>query len=231
LVSSRRKDATPPEPEAVIDDPGAFITANTVVRTAPLVPEIRLHLADASLTIWEKTEEALGEAGLPPPFWAFAWAGGQALARYVFDQPEQVSGRRVLDFACGCAISGLAASRAGAAEVAASEIDPFAVEAARANARLNASPLKVTLGDIVGSDDGWDVVLAGDVFYEGPGAGRIEAWLAHLHARGATVLIGDPGRSFLPKTRLEPLARYDVAVTRDLEDREVRNARVWRFND
>lgn len=215
----------------MIADPADFIAANTVVRAAPLVPELRLHLADESLTIWEKTEEALGEAGLPPPFWAFAWAGGQALARYVLDNPALARRRRVLDFACGCAIAGLAAARAGAAGVDATEIDPFACEAARANATLNGLVLSARRADVVGEDGGWDLVLAGDVFYEGPGAQRIEAWLAALHARGADVLIGDPGRSFLPRDRLEPLARYDVPVTRDLEDREIRRARVWRFRD
>lgn len=215
----------------MIGDPAAFIASNTLVRSAPLAPELSLHLADETLPIWEKTEEALGEAGLPPPFWAFAWAGGQALARYVLDNPDLVAGRRVLDFACGCAISGLAAARAGASQVDASEIDAFAVAAAQANARLNALAIAPALRDVVGEDDGWDVVLAGDVFYEGPGAARIETWLARLHARGALVLIGDPGRSFLPQGRLQQLARYDVAVTRDLEDREVRRARVWRFKD
>jgi predicted nicotinamide N-methyase len=215
----------------MIGDPAAFIASNTLVRSAPLAPELSLHLADETLPIWEKTEEALGEVGLPPPFWAFAWAGGQALARYVLDNPDLVAGRRVLDFACGCAISGLAAARAGASQVDASEIDAFAVAAAQANARLNALAIAPALRDVVGEDDGWDVVLAGDVFYEGPGAARIETWLARLHARGALVLIGDPGRSFLPQGRLQQLARYDVAVTRDLEDREVRRARVWRFKD
>jgi predicted nicotinamide N-methyase len=166
-------------------DPARFIADNTRVQSAPLTPELSFHLADETIAIWEKTEEALGRMGLPPPFWAFAWAGGQALARYCLDNPALVSGKRVLDFACGCAVAGIGAAR--------------------------------------------DVVLAGDVFYEGPGAARIAAWLSDLHARGALVLIGDPGRTFMPKDRLEALARYDTPVTRDLEDRDVRLARVWRF--
>ena len=214
-----------------MQDPTAFIKANTRIASAPLTPELRFHLADETLPVWEKTEEALGEIGLPPPFWAFAWAGGQALARYVMDQPEIVAGRRVLDFACGCAVAGIGAARAGAASVEASEIDAFAVAAAEANAALNAVALTARHDDVVGEDEGWDVVLAGDVFYEGPGAARIAAWLARLHRRGALVLIGDPGRTFLPKDRLHPLARYDTPVSRDLEDREVRLARVWRFAD
>jgi predicted nicotinamide N-methyase len=213
----------------VIADPAAFIAANTRVQSAPLTPELRFHLADEALPIWEKTEEALERIGLPPPFWAFAWAGGQALARFVMDHPGQVAGKRVLDFACGCAIAGIGAAKAGAARVEASEIDPFAVEAARANAALNGVEIAAEETDLVGEDRGWDVVLAGDVFYEGPGAGRIRAWLRALHDRGALVLIGDPGRAFLPKDALEPLARYDTPVSRDLEDREIRFARVWRF--
>ena len=210
-------------------DPGAFIAANTRVASAPLTPELRFHLADETLPVWEKTEEALGRVGLPPPFWAFAWAGGQALARYVMDAPETVAGLRVLDFACGCAIAGIGAAKAGAARVEASEIDPFAVAAALANAALNDVQINAEEIDLVGEDRGWDVVLAGDVFYEGAAGLRIADWLSGLHARGATVLIGDPGRAFLPKDRLEPLARYDTPVSRDLEDRDVRLARVWRF--
>ncbi len=210
-------------------DPEAFIAANTRVSAAPLTPELRFHLADETLPIWEKTEEALGRIGLPPPFWAFAWAGGQALARYVMDAPVTVAGLRVLDFACGCAIAGVGAAKAGAARVEASEIDPFAVAAARANAGLNQVRLEAEEIDLVGEDRGWDVVLAGDVFYEGPGGARSADWLSSLHERGAMVLIGDPGRTFLPKERLEPLARYDTPVSRDLEDRDVRLARVWRF--
>lgn len=213
----------------MIADPAAFIAANTRVQPAPLTPELRFHLAEEALPIWQKTEEALERIGLPPPFWAFAWAGGQALARYVMDHPAQVAGKRVLDFACGCAIAGIGAAKAGAARVEASEIDPFAVEAALANAALNGVEIMAEEIDLIGQDRGWDVVLAGDVFYEGPGAARIRAWLRALHDRGALVLIGDPGRAFLPKDALEPLARYDTPVSRDLEDREIRFARVWRF--
>jgi predicted nicotinamide N-methyase len=213
----------------VIDGPAAFIAANTRVQSAPLTPELRFHLADEALPIWERTEEALERIGLPPPFWAFAWAGGQALARFVMDHARHVRGRRVLDIACGCPIAGIAAAKAGAGQVEASEIDPFAVEAARANAALNGVEIIAEEIDLIGQDRGWDVVLAGDVFYEGPGAERIRAWLRALHDRGALVLIGDPGRVFLPRDALEPLARYDTPVSRDLEDRDVRFARVWRF--
>ena len=213
----------------MIADPLTFIRTHTRIMAAPLTPELRFHLADETIAIWQETEEALGEAGLPPPFWAFAWAGGQALARYLMDNPGLVKGRHVLDFASGCGIAAIGAAKAGAAQVEASEIDAFAVEAIRANASLNAVDVMAEKSDLVGEDRGWDVVLAGDVFYEGPGAQRIANWLQALHRRGCLVLIGDPGRHFLPRTQLEPLARYDTPVSRDLEDRDVRLARVWRF--
>ena len=195
----------------------------------PLVPEVQLHLAVETVEIWQRTEEALGEMGLPPPFWAFAWAGGQALARYCLDQPEIVAGKRVLDFAAGGAVSGIAAMKAGAAAVEACELDAFAIAAIEANAEANQARLDTRLGDLVGTDDGWDVILAGDVFYEAEPARLIGGWLEQLNDRGATVLIGDPGRSFLPQDKLERLAEYTVPVTRDLEDREVRHAKVWRY--
>tara|TARA_R110002124_G_scaffold139924_1_gene304127 strand:+ start:474 stop:1133 length:660 start_codon:yes stop_codon:yes gene_type:complete len=210
-------------------DPVAFVRAHTALMAPPLVPEIQLHLAVETVAIWEQTEEALGAMGLPPPFWAFAWAGGQALARYCLDNPGIVTGQRVLDFAAGGAVSGIAAKQAGAESVLACELDAFAIAAIKANAGVNAVTLETRLGDLVGSDEGWDVVLAGDVFYEDAPARLIGGWLQALAQRGATVLIGDPGRSFLPQDRLEKLAEYTVPVTRDLEDREVRYAKVWKF--
>ena len=214
---------------AFIADPERFIAGNTRIQSAPLTPELRFHLADETLAIWEKTEEALGRMGLPPPFWAFAWAGGQALARWVMDNPETVRGRTVLDFAAGYGIAGIVAAKAGTAHIQASEIDPFSVAAVRANAALNGVEIDAFERDVVGERGDWDVILAGDVFYEGPGAKRIQDWLSARHAAGTEVLIGDPGRAFLPKDRLEALARYDTPVSRDLEDRDVRFARVWRF--
>ena len=211
------------------------LTADIVLRdhtrigSAPLTPELRFHLADPQSDLWRQEEEALIAQGVPSPFWAFAWGGGQALARLVLDQPERVKDKRVLDFACGCGVAGIAAAKAGADLVTGTEIDAFAVHAARANARLNDVPMQVLHADLVGADDGWDVVLAGDVFYEAEPARLIGGWLEALNARGATVLIGDPGRSFLPQDRLEKLAEYTVPVTRDLEDREVRQAKVWRY--
>lgn len=199
------------------------------VAGAPLTPELRFHLADPASPLWREDEEALAAQGLPAPFWAFAWGGGQALARLVLDHPEQVAGQRVLDFACGCGVAGIAAARAGAAHVCASEIDPFAVHAARANATLNGVRMDVQLTDLVGRDDGWDVVLAGDVFYETEAGARITDWLDGLHRRGARVLIGDPGRAYLPRSRLDMVTRFEAPRAGDLEDQDVGAARVWRF--
>ncbi len=213
-----------------IADRAAFIRANTRLLAVPHAPEIALHLADEATALWEKTEEQLGEIGLPPPFWAFAWAGGQALARYVLDNPELVAGRRVLDFASGSGLVAIAAAMAGAAQVEASEIDGFAIDAIAINAQVNNVAIAPRAGDIVGADEGWDVVLAGDVSYERDMAQRVTDWLQGLAGRGATVLIGDPGRSYLARERLTPVAEYRVPVTRALEDSEIKKTQVWRFS-
>ena len=212
-----------------IPDRRAFILANTCVLPVPHAPEIKLHLADEATELWEKTEEELGLIGLPPPFWAFAWAGGQALARYILDHREIVAGRRVLDFAAGSGLVGIAAAMAGAARVEACEIDEFAIDAIVLNAALNGVAIASRLGDVVGSDDGWDVVLAGDVSYQKDMAEAATDWLAGLAKRGADVLIGDPGRTYLPRDRLRSIAEYRVAVTRALEDAEIKRTAVYRF--
>ncbi|ODT08887.1 MAG: nicotinamide N-methyase [Mesorhizobium sp. SCN 65-20] len=195
----------------------------------PHVPEISLRLADEAHDLWHRTEEQLSEIGLPPPFWAFAWAGGQGLARYVLDHPESVSGKRVLDFASGSGLVAIAAMKAGAASITGADIDPFCEAAIRLNAAANGVAVGFDGSDLVGRDDGWDVVLAGDVFYEKPFADRLVPWFELLRARGAEVLVGDPGRAYLPKNRLEKLATYEVPVTRALEDAEVKRTTVWRF--
>jgi predicted nicotinamide N-methyase len=210
-------------------DPHTFIRENTAMLSPPLVPELKLHLAVETAEIWQKTEEALNLLGLPPPFWAFAWAGGQALARYCLDHATEFSGQRVLDFAAGGAVAGIAAAKAGAATVCASEVDRFAIAAIEENAAVNSVAVKTRTGDLVGVDDGWDIVLAGDVFYEDTLAADITDWLHGLARRGANVLIGDPGRAFLPKDKLDLLAQYTVPVDRDLEDQDVRYAKVWKF--
>lgn len=209
-------------------DPEAFVRANTVLQEAPLVPEVALHLASEVVPLWQATEEALSRMGLPPPFWAFAWAGGQALARYILDHPDAVAGKRVLDFASGCGIAAIAAAMAGAMRVEASEIDAFALAALRLNSNANAAGIAATGEDLIGQDEDWEVVLAGDICYERDLAERVFTWLQALSARGATVLIGDPGRNYLPKDGLERMISYAVKTTRELEDSDVRNASVWR---
>ena len=210
-------------------DPKAFIRAETRPLPVPMVPEITLHLAVESVPIWLRTEEELGEIGLPPPFWAFAWAGGQALSRHILDDPAIVAGKSVLDFASGSGLVAIAAIKAGAISVEAAEIDPFAQAAIALNAELNgAAGISVALGDIIGEDHGWDVVLAGDIAYERDLAARVFDWLIALSARGAQVWIGDPGRSYLPHDRLEKIAEYGVPVSRELEDTEIKRTSVWR---
>jgi predicted nicotinamide N-methyase len=213
----------------MIADPVAFILAETRLRPVPHAPEIALHVADEATELWQRTEEELGEIGLPPPFWAFAWAGGQALARYILDHHETVRGRRVLDFASGSGLVAIAAMKAGAAEVTACDIDPFAIAAIGVNAEANGVAVTPLAADIVGRDGGWDTVLAGDICYEHDLAARVTDWLLSLSNRGAIVLIGDPGRSYLPKDRLENLAVYEVPVTRTLEDSDIKKSSVWRF--
>ncbi|MFZ2467479.1 MAG: methyltransferase [Parvibaculum sedimenti] len=210
-------------------DPAAFIRANTALHEPPLVPEVKLHLASEIVPIWQMTEEELEKSGLPPPFWAFAWAGGQALSRYILDHPEVVRGKRVLDFGSGSGMIGIAAMKANAASVLAADIDIFAAASIRLNAEVNSVSLDVTTEDIVGSpNQGWDVILIGDMCYERPLAERIEKWVHSLVDGGATALIGDPGRTYLPKSGLEKLISYAVKTTRELEDTDVRNTSVWR---
>jgi predicted nicotinamide N-methyase len=213
-----------------LTDPAAFVRANTAVASPPLVPEIRLHLASEITPIWQASEEMLRTAGVPPPYWAFAWPGGQALARHILDHPELVRGKRVLDFAAGCGIGAVAAMRAGAAEAAANDIDPFAAAACRLNAALNGVDVRCTTEDLTGATpEGCDVVLAGDVCYERPMAERAIAWLRRAAKAGALVLIADPGRAYKPKHGLVEIARYDVPTTLELEDRDVRACIVARL--
>jgi predicted nicotinamide N-methyase len=214
---------------APVHDRAAFILAHTRLVAAPLTPEIHLRLADEATELWRKTEDELGRIGLPPPFWAFAWAGGQALARYILDHREFVAGKRVLDFASGSGLVAIAAAKAGAAAVEASEIDAFAHAAIALNAAQNSVSLDVRARDLVGLDEGWDVVLAGDVSYQQDMAAAVTPWLGGLARRGAAVLIGDPWRSYLARQLLEPIAEYDVPVSRALEDAEIKRAGVFRF--
>ncbi|MFT4159590.1 class I SAM-dependent methyltransferase [Shinella sp.] len=210
-------------------DPEVFIRGNTDVLSPPHVPEVKLRLATEAHDLWLKTEEELEAIGLPPPFWAFAWAGGQGLARHVLDHPALVAGKTVLDFASGSGLVGIAARMAGASKVLAADIDPWSETAIRLNAGLNGVTLDHTSDDLIGRDGGWDVVLAGDVFYDRGFAGLLVPWFSALAARGASVLVGDPGRAYCPRERMEALATYTVPVTRALEDSEVKKTTVWRF--
>ncbi|WP_430439909.1 class I SAM-dependent methyltransferase [Shinella sp.] len=210
-------------------DPEVFIRDNTDVLSPPHVPEVRLRLATEAHDLWLKTEEELQEIGLPPPFWAFAWAGGQGLARHILDHPALVTGKSVLDFASGSGLVGIAARLSGASSVLAADIDPWSEAAVRLNAILNGVDLIHTAENMIGRDEGWDVVLAGDVFYDRGFADVLIPWFSTLAARGATVLVGDPGRAYCPRERMEALATYTVPVTRALEDSEVKKTTVWRF--
>lgn len=210
--------------------PEVFIRANTSIMAPPHVPEIRLHLASEAHELWLKTEEELQEIGLPPPFWAFAWAGGQGLARYVLDHPETVAGKKILDFASGSGLVAIAACLAGAAEVLAADIDPWAQTAIRLNAAENDVSIPFLGGDLVGRPIDADVLLAGDVFYDREFAGRLMPWFRNLAAEGRLILVGDPGRTYCPKAHLEFRQTYEVPVTRALEDSDVKKTTVWRFN-
>jgi predicted nicotinamide N-methyase len=211
------------------DRADGFIRANTVLRAPPHVPEILLHLADEAHDLWHRTEEELQEMGLQPPYWAFAWAGGQGLARYVLDHPETVAGRRVLDFATGSGLVAIAAAKAGAADVLAADIDRFCRGAVMLNAAANGVTVPFTDADLTGAEGDWDVVLAGDVFYDRAMTASLLGWFDGMASAGALVLVGDPGRSYLPRDRLTFLAEYQVPVTRALEDAEVKRTTVWRY--
>lgn len=204
--------------------PEDFVRGNASQTLPPLVPEITLYLASEVLPLWKKTEEELAEMGVPPPYWAFAWAGGQALARYVLDHPDLVAGKRVLDIGSGSGLVGIAAAKAGAASVLAADIDAFALAAIALNAHANGVQLAITGEDRIGGPAPFDVILVGDLFYERPLAERLLAWLTPLPA---LVLMGDPGRTYFPKDGIDKRTSYQVAVSRDLEDRELRDTAVY----
>ena len=205
-----------------------FIAANTRLQAVPHAPEISLWLADEITPLWRLTEEELGEMGLPPPFWAFAWAGGQALARWLLDHPDQVAGRRVIDLATGSGLVAVAAMKAGAASVLAADIDPFCAAAVAANATSNGVEIAFTDANLLDAPPPpADLICAGDVFYEKPMAEAVLAWLKQAQANGTRVIVGDPGRTYFPKSGLTLLAEYTVPTTRELEDQEVKRSRVW----
>jgi predicted nicotinamide N-methyase len=214
--------------EPTLEGRRAFILENTRLQPPPHTPELVLHLADEITPIWTLTEEALAEIGLPPPFWAFAWAGGQALARHVLDHPQIVAGKRVIDFATGSGLVAIAAMKAGAASVLAADIDVFCEAAVGLNAAANGVSVAFTEVNLLdAAPPVADVILAGDICYEKPMAEAVMAWLAQGRAAGAAVLIGDPGRTYFPKDGLIKLAEYQVATTRELEDFAVKRTCVW----
>ncbi len=213
-----------------IKDPIDFIRRETRIKPVPHAEEIRLHVADEAMALWQKTEDDLGALGLAPPFWAFAWAGGQGLARYLLDTPDLVRGKRVVDFACGSGLVGIAAMMAGAASCHAVDIDPFAAAATRMNAALNNVALSIETGDITqGAVPQADLVICGDVFYDKHMADAVLAFLDRLLVDGIDVLVGDPGRSYLPRSRLTELAVYSVPVVGALEDSEIKRTFVYRL--
>ena len=210
-------------------DPAAFIRAHTAVSRPPLVPELALHLATEITPVWQASEDWLARHGLPPPFWAFAWPGSQALARHVLDHPGTVAGRHVLDFAAGGGLAAIACARAGAGHVEAAEIDPLASEATRLNAALNDAAVEAITADMVGAPPRWDTVLCGDVCYEAPMTSHILPWLRRLAAAGCEVWLADPGRTYLPQDGLRPAATYKVPTSLELEDRTERVTTIYRL--
>jgi predicted nicotinamide N-methyase len=210
--------------------PAEFVLAHTRVRPAPFVPELRLHLADDSLELWEATRQAVDRGDVPPPFWAFVWAGGQALARHLLDHPDVVAGRPVLDVATGSGLVALAAARAGASTVTATDVDDYAVAATRLNASLNDLTVDTVRADVreLAGAPGL-LVTVGDVFYDEKLAAVMLPALTALAAAGADVLVGDPHRAYLPRERLVPVASYDVEVETDIEDAPVKTSVVARL--
>ncbi|MEQ1651776.1 MAG: methyltransferase [Hyphomicrobium sp.] len=207
----------------------AFVHGNTKLIAPPLVPEIKLHLADESVPIWQKTEEELGEINVPPPFWAFAWAGGQALARYLLDHPETCRGHDVIDLGAGSGLTAIAAAKTGARLVVAADIDVLALAACRLNAVANGVDFGVTDVDLLAKPpDSAAVVLVGDLFYERALADSVLRYIDAAKALGAAVYIGDPQRSYFPRDRFTLLTSYEVPVTRELEDTEIKKTAVWR---
>ncbi len=209
-------------------DPALFVRRNTAIAAPPLVPEIRLHLATEVTPIWQASEESLARGAVPPPFWAFAWAGGQALARYLLDHPETVAGRFVLDFGSGSGLVAIAAAKARRPLRARRRDRPFRRRRDRRQRRAERCRRG---GDDRGCDrrrrPGWQVVTAGDVCYERDMADRVIPWLRALAGGGCLVLLGDPGRAYLPTEGLRTLASYTVPTSRELEDSDTRDGVVW----
>jgi predicted nicotinamide N-methyase len=212
-------------------DPEGFIARNTALETPAMVPEFKLWLATEYVPIWQATEAWLEEQNVDPPYWAFCWPGGQAVARYLLDHPTLVEGKRVIDFAAGSGVSSMAAARAGAAAVVANDIDELSLIAARLNAMANGLAIETSSEDWLAGPEGApeaDVVIAGDVCYEREMSVRALAWLRTHAAKGRLVLLGDPGRNYFSAQGLEELARYEIPTSLQLENRGMRETVVWR---
>lgn len=210
-------------------DLAQFITRQTEIASPSILPELKIYMASEVTPLWQLTEERLKQDGLPPPYWAFAWPGGQGVARYILDHPESVRGKRIIDFAAGSGIAAIAAMKAGAAQATATEIDPLALKAIELNAALNEVRIEMT-GDIdmTQPPKDTDLILAGDVCYQQAMAARLTRWLWICVANGIRVLLADPGRAYVPLGGLDrELACYEVPTSRDLEDRDSRTVKLW----
>ncbi len=212
---------------ATLEDAKAFIRANTRIVKVHDLP-LQMYQADELTPIWEATEKDLAAANVAPPFWAFPWAGGQALARYLIDHPEAVRGKRVLDLAAGSGLVGIAAALSGAAEVSANDIDPMCEAAVSLNAELNNVSIRYIAGNLLdAAPPDFDVIVAADVFYEQRPAQMFRAFLERCHASGITILAGDPGRTYFPRDAFRQAAEYSVETTTEIENHPVQTARVW----
>jgi len=221
--------AKPSRPQTLTENREDFIRANTRLSPVPLLPDIELYLADVGTELRRKTELEVDTGYGPPPFWAFAWAGGQALARYVVDHPEVVAGKHVLDFASGSGLVAIAAAQVGARQVDANDIDPYAEVAMALNAAQNRVNVGIRVDDLIGSHEPWDVILAGDVYYEPKMSKRLVSWLTARAKAGTLVLIGDPERAHFERENLRALASYDVPVVMFLEETAIKPTTIWSF--
>lgn len=208
------------------------VMEHTVAARPWLCPEVEMRLITHETPMWSMREEEVHAMGWETPFWAFAWPGGQSLARHLLDHPSLVAGRTVLDFGAGGAVEGIAAMKAGARRVIASDIDPVAVVSMEVNAALNGVSLECTVDDLIGRDDpAWEVVLAGDMFYDAELSERVLGWLSGLARRGALVLLGDPGRGNVPEQSVEPVAWFDAPFDTDVRGLHLRRTQVARVRE
>ena len=217
------------------DQPGPsapeIVRTGTQLRPVPLVPEIRLYQAEEPIGMWQRTEQVTGRTGLDPPFWAFAWAGGRALARYLLDHPAAVEGRRAIDIASGSGLVAIAAAKAGAAAVTAYDVDPLAAAAIAVNAEANCVTVEAVCADVLHQEGpAADLILVADAFYERDLAGQVLSFAERSHARGAAVLVGDFGRTYLPRASLIPLASYEVPDLLAMEGTDTKRTTVWTLN-